>query len=67
MGETGVVNVVSYADPAAPVLLETIATTSTGTDIEFCGGVVAVGMEGVDNKQQLGKVCLPTSLKLSTL
>eukprot|EP00192_Tetraselmis_astigmatica_P008053 CAMPEP_0117669582 /NCGR_PEP_ID=MMETSP0804-20121206/12217_1 /TAXON_ID=1074897 /ORGANISM="Tetraselmis astigmatica, Strain CCMP880" /LENGTH=671 /DNA_ID=CAMNT_0005477665 /DNA_START=40 /DNA_END=2052 /DNA_ORIENTATION=+ len=46
VGETALINVIDYADPAKPELLKTFAIPETGTDIEVCDGIVAVGMEG---------------------
>ena len=46
VGETSLVNVIDYSDPENPALLKTFEIAQTGTDIEVCDGVVAVGMVG---------------------
>jgi len=56
VGETGFVNILSYADYANPELLETVDIGGTGTDIEVCGGLVAIAMEGLPTKQDDGKI-----------
>jgi hypothetical protein len=56
VGETGIINIINFTDPFAPALLGSFTIPSTGTDIEVCSGIVAIAMEGADNKQQLGKV-----------
>jgi len=60
VGETGFVNVVHYPNFTAPEIVDTIDVGNTGTDVEVCegatGSVVAVGIEGMDNKQADGTI-----------
>eukprot|EP00951_Prasinocladus_malaysianus_P026459 scaffold234804_cov41-Prasinocladus_malaysianus.AAC.1 len=55
VGESAVVNVMNFEDPESPMLEHSFNIDATGTDIEVCDGVVAVGMQATTGTTDPGK------------